>query len=153
MSEQDPEQELPRQELLGAAGGVPGVGPLGPPLPPGLHDDEEQDSQALGAAPGPPRGPTGQNNPAQTSTTSTLPSLFGTSCRLISGNNAIVGEDLSGLTDEIVLPDGAECVVFAQPDLPNGAFPVMEDLRRGNKLCDVTLKVGESNLSRVPSGN
>ena len=31
--------------------------------------------------------------------------------------------------------------VFHKEDLPMQAFPVMEDIRRRGKLCDVTLKV------------
>lgn len=30
---------------------------------------------------------------------------------------------------------------FQKPDLPILAFPVLEDIRRQGKLCDVTLKV------------
>ena len=32
-------------------------------------------------------------------------------------------------------------VVFHQRDLPGSSFPVMEDIRRMGKLCDVTIKV------------
>ncbi len=34
-----------------------------------------------------------------------------------------------------------ENVVFCQKDLSNVSFPVMEDIRRMGKLCDVTIKV------------
>ncbi len=34
-----------------------------------------------------------------------------------------------------------DVVVFVKPDLPMSAFPVMEEIRRKAKLCDVTLKV------------
>ena len=31
--------------------------------------------------------------------------------------------------------------VFHRDDLPNQAFPVMEEIRRQGKMCDVTLEV------------
>jgi len=34
-----------------------------------------------------------------------------------------------------------EIETFHKTDLPNLAFPVLEDIRRQGKLCDVTLKV------------
>lgn len=34
-----------------------------------------------------------------------------------------------------------ESVVFQQRDMFGEAFPVMEEIRRQGKLCDVTLKV------------
>ncbi|XP_052805467.1 kelch-like protein 18 isoform X2 [Mya arenaria] len=36
-----------------------------------------------------------------------------------------------------------EVETFLKADLPNLAFPVLEDIRRQGKLCDVTLKVGD----------
>jgi hypothetical protein len=38
--------------------------------------------------------------------------------------------------------DLVECVVFTQKDLASVSMPVMEDIRRMGKLCDVTIKVG-----------
>ena len=35
---------------------------------------------------------------------------------------------------DVELSDGTDCVVFSQVDLPNGAFPVMEDIRRKGQL-------------------
>ena len=37
--------------------------------------------------------------------------------------------------------DLVECAVFTQKDLAFVAMPVMEDIRRDGKLCDVTIKV------------
>lgn len=34
-----------------------------------------------------------------------------------------------------------DVVVFVKADLPMSAFPMMEEIRRKGKLCDVTLKV------------
>lgn len=39
------------------------------------------------------------------------------------------------------------CVTFQQSDLANNAFPVMEDIRKQGKLCDVTIKVDNSHFS------
>ena len=39
-----------------------------------------------------------------------------------------------------------DVVVFYKSDLPNLAFPMMEDIRRRGKLCDVTLKVLRINV-------
>ena len=41
----------------------------------------------------------------------------------------------------VLMSDGSECVIFNQKDLPNVSLPVMEDIRRMGKLCDVTIKV------------
>lgn len=38
-------------------------------------------------------------------------------------------------------------VMFQQTDLASNAFPVMEDIRKQGKLCDVTIKVENSNFS------
>ncbi len=35
---------------------------------------------------------------------------------------------------EVEMSDGTDCVVFSQVDLPNGAFPIMEDIRRKGQL-------------------
>ena len=34
-----------------------------------------------------------------------------------------------------------DVVIFMKEDLPNLAFPAMEQIRRQGKLCDVTIKV------------
>ena len=34
-----------------------------------------------------------------------------------------------------------DVVIFQKEDLPNLAFPAMEQIRRQGKLCDVTIKV------------
>ncbi|XP_041372118.1 kelch-like protein 18 [Gigantopelta aegis] len=38
-------------------------------------------------------------------------------------------------------------VVFCKEDLPIAAFPIIVDIRKQGKLCDVTLKVGEQKFS------
>lgn len=38
-------------------------------------------------------------------------------------------------------PEAEECVIFQQLDLFSCGFPIMEEIRRQGKLCDVTLKV------------
>ena len=38
-------------------------------------------------------------------------------------------------------------VVFQQTDLSSNAFPVMEEIRKQGKLCDVTIKVDDSCFS------
>ncbi|KAK7495717.1 hypothetical protein BaRGS_00013164 [Batillaria attramentaria] len=43
--------------------------------------------------------------------------------------------------------DYEDTVVYRKPDLPAIAFPVIADIRRQGKLCDVTLKVGEQKFS------
>lgn len=42
-----------------------------------------------------------------------------------------------------------EIETFQKQDLPNLAFPVLEDIRRQGKLCDVTLKVFLSKLHMI----
>lgn len=37
--------------------------------------------------------------------------------------------------------ENLDCVIFQQLDLFSEGFPVMEEIRRDGKLCDVTLKV------------
>lgn len=37
--------------------------------------------------------------------------------------------------------ENEECVIFQQLDLFTQGFPIMEEIRRQGKLCDVTLKV------------
>lgn len=46
-----------------------------------------------------------------------------------------------GLTNKPVSPEVEECVIFQQLDLFSSGFPIMEEIRRQGKLCDVTLKV------------
>ncbi len=45
--------------------------------------------------------------------------------------------------------DCVACVVFSQKDLAMVAFPVMEDIRRMGKLCDVTIKVRQTCFRRL----
>lgn len=40
-----------------------------------------------------------------------------------------------------LISDSNESVVFQQTELFPGAFPIMEEIRRQGKLCDVVLKV------------
>lgn len=40
-----------------------------------------------------------------------------------------------------LLFDTNDCVMFQQTELFPAAFPVMEEIRRQGKLCDVVLKV------------
>ena len=59
------------------------------------------------------------------------------------------GDDDFGGLSEMTLDDNkddcssdlVECAVFTQKDLAFVAMPVMEDIRRDGKLCDVTIKV------------
>ena len=44
---------------------------------------------------------------------------------------------------EIQMSDGQDCVVFSQNDLPNNAFPLMEDIRRQGQMIDVSIIVGD----------
>ena len=41
------------------------------------------------------------------------------------------------------MSDGQDCVVFSQNDLPNNAFPLMEDIRRQGQMIDVSIIVGD----------
>ncbi|GLG94694.1 hypothetical protein R5R35_004288 [Gryllus longicercus] len=43
--------------------------------------------------------------------------------------------------------DADECLIFQQDDLFSQGFPVMEEIRRQGKLCDVTLKVDSQSFS------
>ena len=52
-----------------------------------------------------------------------------------------------GEPDLLDLSDSSEPIIFYQKDLPNQGFPVMENIRREGKLCDVNLIVGEHNFS------
>lgn len=59
-------------------------------------------------------------------------------------NDAVEG--LSSMdSDNVFLSpsDGSECVVFTQKDLPTLAMPLIEEIRRTKKLCDVVIKVRE----------
>ena len=62
----------------------------------------------------------------------------------IFSNSLTLDEDAYCGLNEILLSDGDDCVVFTQKDLAANAFPVMEDVRRAGKLCDVTIRVGEN---------
>ena len=53
----------------------------------------------------------------------------------------------SSFFSDIELSDGTDCVVFSQCDMPNGAFPLMEELRRQGHLIDVTILVGKTQRS------
>ena len=46
--------------------------------------------------------------------------------------------------DDDCSSDLVECAVFTQKDLAAVALPVMEDIRRCGRLCDVTIKVREN---------
>lgn len=39
------------------------------------------------------------------------------------------------------MEESDECLIFQQTDLFLQGFPVMEEIRRQGKLCDITLKV------------
>lgn len=47
---------------------------------------------------------------------------------------------------DISLTNGVP-VVFQQPDLASSAFPIMEDIRKQGKLCDITIKVDNNSYS------
>ena len=75
----------------------------------------------------------------------------GSSGSLFSSRSLLSCDELEASLNEInVLSDGSECVIFCQKDLPNVSLPVMEDIRRMGKLCDVTIKV-RSRLVVIPS--
>jgi len=38
-------------------------------------------------------------------------------------------------------------VIFQQTDLASSAFPIMEEIRRQGKLCDITIRVEDSCFS------
>jgi hypothetical protein len=40
-----------------------------------------------------------------------------------------------------------DVIVFTKCDLPLLAFPLMEDIRRRGKLCDVTLRVRQRHIA------
>ena len=79
----------------------------------------------------------------------TIPSIF----RKGGGGGGIASEDEENpppgpsSTIDIELSDGTDCVVFSQSDMPNYAFPLMEDLRRQGHLIDVTVMVGKNRHS------
>jgi len=52
-----------------------------------------------------------------------------------------------GEPDVLDLSDTSETTIFYQKDLFSSGFPMMENIRREGKLCDVTLTVGEHSLS------
>lgn len=43
--------------------------------------------------------------------------------------------------DAYMESENKDCVIFQQHDLFSQGFPIMEEIRRQGKLCDVTLKV------------
>ncbi len=62
---------------------------------------------------------------------------FGLSSVSIASAAAAKGsKEIDDDDDELV-----ECVVFTQKDLAAVSMPVMEDIRRQGKLCDVVIKV------------
>ena len=52
-----------------------------------------------------------------------------------------------GEPDVLDLSDSSETTIFYQKDMFSSGFPMMENIRREGKLCDVTLMVGEHSLS------
>lgn len=48
---------------------------------------------------------------------------------------------MKNLSSKPMSPEAEECVIFQQLDLFSSGFPIMEEIRRQGKLCDVTLKV------------
>ena len=54
---------------------------------------------------------------------------------LLAGTNTTTSSVKSGVTSD------GDCSVFVQNDLATLSLPVMEDIRRHGKLCDVTIKV------------
>ena len=78
---------------------------------------------------------------------STIPSIFRNASSRLNHNldeSPPPGSSPSWNFTDIELSDGTDCVVFCQNDLPNGAFPVMEDIRRQGQLIDVTILVGQN---------
>uniref|UniRef100_A0A1B6L363 Kelch-like protein diablo n=1 Tax=Graphocephala atropunctata TaxID=36148 RepID=A0A1B6L363_9HEMI len=51
------------------------------------------------------------------------------------------------LANKPMSSEAEECVIFQQLDLFSNGFPVMEEIRRHGKLCDVTLKVEDQSFS------
>ena len=51
-----------------------------------------------------------------------------------------------GEPDVLDLSDSSESTIFYQKDLFNQGFPMMENIRREGKLCDVNIMVGEHSL-------
>ena len=51
-----------------------------------------------------------------------------------------------GEPDVLDLSDSSESTIFYQKDLFNQGFPMMENIRREGKLCDVNIIVGEHTL-------
>ena len=81
---------------------------------------------------------------------STIPSIFRKGGGDAGGGASEEDESPSpgpSSTIDIELSDGTDCVVFSQCDMPNGAFPLMEELRRQGHLIDVTVLVGKTRHS------
>ena len=76
---------------------------------------------------------------------STIPSIFRNRHRNLE--NDTEEYDLISKFQETSLDGTDYCVVFHQKDLPNGAFSLMEDIRRQNHLIDVTIFIGEKKHS------
>ena len=75
---------------------------------------------------------------------STIPSIFRNRHRNLEDTEEY---DLISKFQETSLDGTDYCVVFHQKDLPNGAFSLMEDIRRQNHLIDVTILIGEKKHS------
>lgn len=80
----------------------------------------------------------------------TIPSIFrkgggasGSRQRQMDDSPPLPGFSTNFNFTDIEMSDGTDCVVFSQCDMPNGAFPMMEELRRQGHLIDVTVVVGE----------
>uniref|UniRef100_A0A1B6DBJ8 Kelch-like protein diablo n=1 Tax=Clastoptera arizonana TaxID=38151 RepID=A0A1B6DBJ8_9HEMI len=54
---------------------------------------------------------------------------------------------LKQVESKTLLSESEECVIFQQLDLFSQGFPMMEEIRRQGKLCDVTLKVEDQLFS------
>lgn len=70
--------------------------------------------------------------------------------------NSILTQDPIGQVEDDFDEDaGVECVVFHHSELAAQALPLMDDLRRSGKLCDVTIKVraklAKASLLRLPT--
>ena len=85
----------------------------------------------------------GDKRCAPSASNNTLPPLFrGLHLPPNSSRSLLAPQSMSSSSSEAVfLSDGADCVVFTSPDLFESAFPVMSEMRRNDKFCDVTLKV------------
>ena len=65
-----------------------------------------------------------------------LPTLRSSASAPVALNESLISDDDDSDDDD---PD--DVVMFHQRDLPNVSFPVIEEIRRMGKLCDVTIRV------------